>query len=385
MTSDVVIVGGGVIGLSIAWELAQRGVGATVLDRGPLGQEASWAGAGMLPPGCLARAVTPEGKLRGLSHDLWPGWSAMLREETGLDNGFRHTGGLEVLIPGARHDHSDLDTPPSSPAPSRETAHLADEVRHWAGEGIACRSLSVASALELEPALAGSLSDAYFLPEMCQVRNPWHLKALVAACNQRGVRLRPGDPALDFERHADRIRAVLTPTGRIETNQVVLTAGAWTGTLAERLGLALALVPVRGQIVLLHDPRQPLKHILTCSARYLVPREDGRILIGATEELAGFEKRNTSAGVSGLLEFATRLVPALAEATVERTWSGLRPCTPDRLPYLGQVSGFENVYLAAGHFRAGLSLSPATGHLMRQLLLGDRPSLDLSPYQHNRT
>src|SRR5262249_55051059 len=192
-----------------------------------------------------------------------------------------------------------------------------------------------------------------------QVRNPRHLKALLAGCHSLGTLLFPGCPVYGFERQGDRITAVQTETGKLAAGKFVLAAGAWTEALLQPLGWRTGIHPVRGQIALLNCGTPLLRRVLMHGKRYLVPRPDGRVLIGSTEENAGFDKRTTSVAISELLTFALELVPGLAEVPLERCWAGLRPGSPDELPYLGPVPGLDNLVVAAGHFRAGLQLSPA--------------------------
>jgi glycine oxidase len=360
--SDVLIIGGGVIGLSIAYELAGQGTAVTVLEQSQFGREASWAGAGILPPGNPEGAVTPEARLRGHSHVLWPRWSADLRETTGIDNGYRVSGGLEVVPHGG--DISQLD----------------DDLAFWRSEGLPVEKLSSEELRRREPALHPEIRAAYRLPGMAQVRNPRHLKALLAGCAARNVRLIAGQPVVGFERRGQRIAAVRTPAGAHAAGTFCVAGGAWSRQLLAAAGCEIAVEPVRGQIVLLSAQPLPFRHILNCGPRYLVPRPDGRILIGSTEEHAGFEKQNTAAAVSELIDFAVHVVPALAGARFEQAWSGLRPGSPDGLPYLGRVPGTENLYVAAGHFRSGLQMSPGTGLVMRQLILGQEPAFSLEGF-----
>ena len=362
--SDVVIVGGGVIGLSLAYELAGQGASVRLLEQGDLGREASWAGAGMLPPGNLELATTPEARLRALSHALWPEISKQLLDETSVDNGFTRCGGVEVRIGG-------------------KTDALRDEVAVWCQEGVEAEELEVAAALELEPALTADISTAYFLPELGQVRNPWHLKALISACTYRGVELHPGTLVIGFEREGERVTAVRTAGRAYAADQVCIAGGAWSRSLLASVDVPAAIEPVRGQIVMLSMPR-PFERVIQVGPRYLVPRADGRILIGATEERVGFLKENTAEAVAGLLTFATRIVPSLASAKLERTWSGLRPGSADGLPYLGRVPEFDNLFVAAGHFRSGLQMSPGTALVMRQLMLGQETAIPLDAYRLDR-
>ena len=359
--TDILILGGGVIGLTTAYFLAREGLRVEVLDRGDFGQEASWAGAGILPPGDPAHARTPFDQLRSHSAALFPTLSAELRERTGIDNGHLHCGGLEF-----------------------PTEHEASAEQEWRGEGIAVERLEGDAPRRLEPALAPSLRLAYHLPDMGQLRNPRHLKALLAGCASWSVRLRPGCPAHGFELRGRRISAVYTAEGRLEAERFLVATGAWTDPLLEQVGWRPGIRPVRGQIALLNTGVPLFRHVLLCGPRYLVPRPDGRVLIGSTEEDAGFVKRTTAAAIVELLELGNRLVPALAGAHLERCWAGLRPGSPDGLPYLGTVPGFDNLFIAAGHFRAGIQLSPGTALVMKELLLDQPTTVPLGPFRLDR-
>lgn len=365
--SDVVVVGGGVIGLSIAYFLSKQGAAVTVLDQGQPGQEASWAGAGMLPPGNLQGARGPSAQLRAFSCQRWKPFSRELRELTGLDNGFLESGGMELGFAG-------------------EESRIKAEVQGWQSEGVAVEQVTPADLRRLEPAISPQIQVAYRLPAFCQVRNPRHMKALATACQLRGVRIIAGAPVMQFETTGSQmvgqgILAAHTPTARYAGGKFVIAGGAWTGGITRQLRIELPVRPVRGQIVLLTACPLPFRHVLNHGPRYLVPRADGKILIGATEEEAGFDKRNTVAGVTGLLQFAQTLVPELAEARIEQTWSGLRPGSPTGDPFLSRLPHITNGYVAAGHFRAGLQLSPATGELMAELMTTGQTSLNLEHFQ----
>ena len=358
---DVLVLGGGAIGLSCAWFLAREGVRVEVVDKGDLGQEASWAGAGILPPGNPVRARHPLDRLRAHSAALFPDLSAELRERTGIDNGYLRCGGLELVGP-----ESDVGS------------------EEWAGEGVACERLDGQQLRRLEPALAEGLGRAYHLPDLAQLRNPRHLKALAADCASRGVRLSPGCPVHAFECQGSKVVAAHTATGRRPAGRFLLAAGAWSDALLAPLGWRPGIRPVRGQIVLLNTRTPLFRRVLLHGARYLVPRPDGRVLVGSTEEDAGFDKRTTAAAVADLLRLGVGLVPALAGAHLERAWAGLRPGSPDGLPFLGPVPGFDNLFVAAGHFRAGLQLSPATGVVMTELLLGRPTTVPLETFRLDR-
>jgi glycine oxidase len=358
---DVLILGGGVIGLTTAYFLAREGGQVEVVDKGDFGQEASWAGAGILPPGDPATAQSPFDRLRARSVALFPSLSAELRERTGIDNGYLRCGGLEFLAAGEQAGEEE-----------------------WRGEGIRFEMLNDEAVRSLEPALAPHPGPACHLPDMAQVRNPRHLRALLAGCRETGVRFRAGCPVHGFDRQGGRVTAVKTAEGPLAAGRYLLATGAWTDALLEQVGWRPGIRPVRGQIVLLNTGAPVFRRILLHGPRYLVPRPDGRVLVGSTEEDAGFDKRTTAAAVQDLLALASALVPALGQASVERAWAGLRPGSPDGLPFLGPVPGCDNLFVAAGHFRAGIQLSPGTALLLAELLLGRKPELPVEPFRLDR-
>ncbi len=365
---EVVVAGGGVVGLSVAYALACEGVSTAVLDRREPGREASWAGAGLLPAPSEPdrRPAHPTLQLRAWSASLYPEWSARLREETGIDNGYRRTGGVDVARTEAE-EHA-----------------LRTTAGRWRVEGIAHERLAPADYARVEPALAAGFRAAYFLPDRSQVRNPWHLRAMAAAIEGRGGRVLAGRGVEGFATRGDRVTGVETAAGPIEADIVVVAAGVWSGGLLAGLGVRAPTPPVKGQIVLLNGGRPLLRRIVEHGKHYLVPREDGRVLIGATEEDAGFDVLPTDGSYRGLLDVAFGLCPILREAAIEATWAGLRPGSLDTRPYIGPATGFRNLIVAAGHKRAGLQLSPATAELVADLVLGRPPRIDLASFRVDR-
>ncbi|MCA9082626.1 MAG: glycine oxidase ThiO [Planctomycetaceae bacterium] len=349
-TSDVVIVGGGVIGLTTAFRLASERLSVTVVDRQQVGQEASWAGAGMLPPGSPGHVDSPEAKLRALSHSLWPGLTAELQELTGIDTGFRRCGSVQLCPPSA------------------DSAE--DLARGWHSEGIACEILDAARLQSRIPGLRPTFQHGVFVPDFAQVRNPRHLKALSLACRRRGVTFFENCPDVRLSSDEGRVVELTTGLQRISAGHVCITAGAWTPLLLEPLGIKLPVSPVRGQIAQIRVSSLPFHSVVELGKQYLVPRPDGLILIGSTEERVGYEKGATLGGVSSLLEFAGNLIPALEQATLERSWSGLRPASPNELPFIGGLADLGNLSIACGHFRSGLQMSPGTAALLTNVVLG---------------
>ena len=363
--SEILIVGAGVVGLTTALKLAERGVSVTLLDRQLVGREASWAGAGMLPPGNPASAVTPEARLRSYSHALWPEFAADLSDRTGIDTGYHICGAIEVCS----HDQQD---------------EFFQHNAQWQAEGIRVERISAHEVQQHVADMDARFENAIFLPDFAQVRNPRYLKALKAACLQRGVEILEHAHALDIRQNDGRISEVRVDARTLQFDRICFSVGAWSASLMLSLGFSIPVKPVRGQIVQLQLPAQPFRCVVELGRRYLVPRRDGLILIGSTEEHAGFAKHTTTEGVAGLLDFAKSLVPSLAHAEVVNTWAGLRPGSPDELPLLGPVPGFSNVFIGAGHFRSGLQMSPATGTILADLMLGETPRISLDGLSADR-
>jgi len=357
---DVLIIGGGVIGLTTAYYIAKEGVTVLVLDQGDLGRQASWAGAGIIPPGNATRARTSLDWLRACGSEMFPTLSHELREQTAVDNGYVICGGLEIDDPAEPHP-----------------------ILAWLEEGIAFEEWDAGRVRERLPHVGPAVPKSYFLPRMAQVRNPRHVKALIAGCQRLGVHLRPHCEVRGLVRAGALITGIETDAGRLSAGQYLVAAGAWSDRLLKDAGCKTGVHPVRGQIALLQT-ETPLRPILLVGKRYIVPRTDGRVLVGSTEEDAGFDARPTAEAIADLLHMATRLVPDLATAAIELCWAGLRPGTPDGLPYLGAMPGFRNLFVATGHFRAGIQQSPATGSLMAQLLVGKEPPIPLDAFRPDR-
>ncbi|HEY2415378.1 MAG TPA: glycine oxidase ThiO [Pirellulaceae bacterium] len=377
---DVLIIGGGVIGLSLAWDLAKHGCSVRVIDKGEIGREASWAGAGILPAATYSIDQHPLDQLRGLACELHPQWAAELKSLTGIDTGYWRCGGLH------------LARSPGEAASLAAWATLAREER------IRIQQLSSPNLAAIEPGLIWEgeapaepplsrhsvLSAQYLLPDESQLRNPWHVCALHRACELAGVAITPATEATDFTIANNELIAVQTTSGPVAAHRYCFTSGAWSGQLLQRLDIHVGILPIRGQIVLFRCEKPPIAHIINEGSRYLVPRQDGRLIAGSTEEEVGFDKRTTAEAIADLTQFAIDLVPALKNAAIEKTWAGLRPASFDGLPYLGRLPNTQNAFIASGHFRNGLFLSPATAIVMSQLLRDQPPQIDLTPFRVGR-
>lgn len=362
----VVIVGGGIIGLSIAEHLLRKGIRPIIVDKGPFAKEASWAGAGYLSLRDASRVGGSLLKLCRLSYDLFPRWAERLKGDSGIDPEFLLCGSLGLIF----------NEEEERVIRSFESVTFAN--------GLQSEWLSPSAIQKKEMHLSGKLRSAWYLPQTCQVRPPRLTQALLSVLQKGKAVLRENEEVRAFMRQGDRILGVETSGGRYEADQVLLAGGAWSGELLRILGITFPMKPIRGQAVLFKAEPGLLRHVLFTSSAYLVPRMDGRIYVGSTLEDAGFDKSTTPDAIRSLTQGAWRALPGLEKAPVEASWSGLRPRGADEWPSMGKVPGLENLWLAAGHFTHGILLSAATGELMAQALSGERTGLDLEPFALDR-
>jgi glycine oxidase len=370
--TDTLIVGGGIIGLSLAYELAARGQVVALVERDTCGRAASWAGVGILPPVAIrGLEEDPLEQLRSLSHRLLAEWAGRLQAETAIDTGWRACGGIYLA---------------TTPA---EAATLAANKLWWDDIGVVAQAWSSADLIAHEPALtplagSGSLRAIWWLPGECQVRTPHYVRALQVACRQRGVNIVEHCSVTGIEQVGGRATAALTTQGRLTAKNICITAGPWTRQLLEPLGVTTGILPIRGQIVLFRLRERLLKSIVNEGHRYLVSRDDGHVLVGSNEEEVGFQCETSPEVIADLCAWAYGIVPELRQAEMERTWAGLRPGSFDSYPYIGQLAECPNLYVAAGHYRAGIHLSCGTAHVMAELITSGRASIDLFPFRPSR-
>lgn len=356
-TPDVLVVGGGIVGAAVAERLARDGLAVTLVERGEIGRESSWAAAGLLTP--VHPWNYPEALLRldAESLLLWQPLAERLREETGIDVEFRRTGLLSLI-------ESEDDV--------REAARRIE----WKlARGERAERLSGEDARRIEPLLPPELLGAILLPDLAQIRSHRAARALVHAAALQGARIVERTTVLSLLDEDGRVAGVATEAGPIRAGTTVLAAGAWTGALlGASCPRALRTVPCRGQMLLLRTTPGTLRHMVLSQGEYLVPRADGRVLAGSTAEHVGFDASVTAAGLASIGAAVRRMAPALAAAPVERTWAGLRPDTADHLPSIGRVR--DGLIAATGHFRSGIILAPVTAELVRDVVQGHtRPDL----------
>ena len=350
MKKDVIVVGGGIIGCSIALRLAQSGLKVAVFERGRVGGEASRAAAGLLWPQVEAEGRGPFFDLCLRSRSMYRDFAALLTEASGIDVEYKDEGTLCVAL--SEEDEK--------------------ENRLWsswqADEGLAIEQMPADSIKEIEPAVTESAAGAVFIPGDHQVENRRLMDALDVAIRRAGVEVIEGEEVTGLLIERERATGIVCGTRRFHSGAVVVAAGSWSSRLLDPLGLGVEVIPARGQMIAVRHARPLINRVLHSKNCYLVPRNDGRILIGATVEYVGFHKAVTVEGVTALLCAATEIVPSISDCEIIESWSGLRPDTPDHLPVIGE-SGIRNLSLATGHFRNGILLAPVTAELITDSLI----------------
>lgn len=354
--SDVLVIGGGIIGLLTARELARAGAAVTLLEMGDTGRESSWAGGGIVSPLYPWRYSDSVTALATWSQQAYPDLCGELLQETGIDPELTASGLLILDL----EEH--------------------DQALEWARRFVIPMTLIAGPDLQqIEPELGPQSDGALLLPTIAQVRNPRLVKALNRAIEPR-VRLREQEEAVELRVEGGRVLGARTPDGEIQADQVVVCAGAWTARLLEQLGNAPAIEPVRGQMILFFGSPGLIRHVTLLGDRYAIPRRDGRVLLGSTLEHVGFEKVTTAEAKEELYRAAVELYPVLKRTPIEEHWAGLRPGSPSGIPYIGPYPGIEGLYMNAGHYRNGVATAPASARLAADLMLGREPIINPAPY-----
>ncbi len=363
----VVVIGAGVMGCATAWRLAQFGVRVTVLERALPGAEASSAAAGILGAQTENDAPGPLLELCLASRALWPQFADELRVASGVDVHLLQLGLLELCT-----------TP--------EEIALRHQRAQWmTARGLRAQWLDADAARALEPALGPAVLGALLLPDDGQVEPPLLARALALAAGRAGAEVLTGQTVQRVAVADGRVNGVQTDQAWLAADAVVIAAGAWTDLVPDLVPRRTAIRPLHGQLLLLHTGERLLHATLAgrhSGGRhgYIVPRADGRVLVGATTEAIGFDKRVTAGAMAWLLSLALEFVPQLADARVVDQWSGLRPQSADGLPLLGPHRAVEGLIFASGHHRNGILLTPVTAEVTVNAVLGLRQRLELTAF-----
>jgi glycine oxidase len=366
-SADIVVIGAGVVGSALARDLAGARMRVVVGERAAPGAGASGAAAGILSPQAEADAPSPLLELCLESRAIFPRLVEELRSETGIEVPYRTTGTLYLALD------------------DEEEARLERRFAWQTSADLPVERLSAGRVLTLEPALAVGARIALRFPYDHQIDNAVLTRALAASAEERGARFLKSTEARSIFHEGGRVTGVALADDRIAAPRVVNCAGAWASRLMGA-GPRLPIEPVRGQMLALEHAELRLDRVIFTERGYLVPRLDGRILVGSTTERAGFDARPTLAGASSLLELARLVVPRLENATIQGLWAGLRPAAPDGLPVLGPAGEPwpSGLFFATGHYRNGVLLAPITARLLTEAITTGHASAALAPFAASR-
>lgn len=361
---DVIVVGGGVVGCALAYDLASLGISVTLLDKQEIAQEASWASAGIISP--PVESMGTRAAMALLAYGRYPGLVAEVEAATGIDTGFNVTGELMAILPDDVSFYRAMQ--------EWQNSHGIESV--WL-EGEALR--------EHEPALHERFVAGLYTPKSASVRLDQMTTALAGAAMQRGATVRENLPVTEIIVDGDRATGVQTPEGAIPGGAVVVTAGAWSGALLESLDVPVPTHPVHGQMLAIGDPPVPIRSVIAGAGGYIVPRADGTVAIGATEvPEAGYDKRATPSGLAWLIDLVDKVVPSLNDGTFLSTWAGLRPGSGDGELIVGQLPHLPNVWVATGHYRSGALLAPGTSRWLADSIVAGTAVEELRPFNPAR-
>jgi len=363
----VAVVGGGVIGCLTACYLKRIGVDVTVVERGETGKESSWAGAGILCP--IHPWLYPDSfsHLVNRSLAMYPELQANLFDETGISIEWERSG---LLIPFFDDDTTD----------HWQAAIDWSKRFDWKAE-----ELSSSESLQHEPVLSKKVTKSLLWPEVGQLRNPRLLRAVRGLMQQLDITIVENAEVVSLLKAGESVAGVVCADGRkIEADQVMLAGGSWSGELAKQMGFSLPVEPVKGQIILLKGDPGVMHSIIKHDDVYFVPRNDGRILVGASMEYVGFEPGNTDAVINRLTKSMLSVAPGLKDMQVEQKWMGFRPGSPDGMPFIGPVESIPGLWVASGHYRNGVALAPITAEIMSRWIVGEKPEMDISDFAVSR-
>src|SRR5882724_7123216 len=355
-TYDAIVAGGGLIGSAIALELARSDLRVALFDAREPGREATWASAGILSPAPENPGMISTVPIGKVSLAMYPEFIAEVQELSGIATGYRDKGTVEALF--SWHAREELNT----------------IVALHRGLGLKAEAISAKEARELEPALSEEVEAAVLRPQEASVDNRLLANALIEAAKMSGAEIHSGAAVEGIWREGSQCRGAVVNGEKLSAKHTIVAAGSFSAQIAGAAEFAPVL-PAKGQMVSVRCPAAKIERVLWSEKIYVVPRNDGRILCGATVEHVGFDKTVTSGGMHANLDAAIELAPVLATAQVEESWAGLRPDTPDHLPIIGPTE-IAGLLIATGHFRSGVLLTPITAKLIGEFIAGKTPSAD---------
>jgi glycine oxidase len=353
---DAVVAGGGLIGASIALELAEAGLKVGLYDAREPGREASWASAGMISPAPENAEMIPFVPMSLASVALYPEFIRKVEELTGADVGYRRDGALDAILDGDAEEE------------------LSTIIALQHGVGLKAEALSAEQARRMEPALTEEIEAAIFRADEASLDNRVFTDAVLKAARRKGVRIFAGNAARALWKEGKCCKGLILERGQSEAKWTVIAAGSFSARI-DGVAPYAPVFPAKGQMIALRCESVEIKHVLWLEHTYLVPRNDGRIIAGSTIERTGFDHDVTAGGVKKILSEAMRLAPGLEKARIEETWAGLRPDSPDHLPIIGPTD-IEGLLIATGHFRSGILLTPVTARLIREWVSTQKVSVD---------
>jgi glycine oxidase len=359
-TADVVVIGGGVIGSAIAWNLAEQKQQTILVEKNLPGREASAAAAGILAVASGRSKRGPMYQLKSASQKLYPALVQELEAQTGIDIEYQTVGVLDLV---------------RNEADEKKYRQLYDLRKE---QGYAATWLSAEDARRLEPQLTADIQGAVHFSGDHHLNNERLAEAWAQAAAQRGATVQTGVTINEARIANGKVTAVRIGEEWVNTNTVVIAAGSWSQEVGAIFGLDIPVQPAKGQMLTVRFP--PLRYVVSWSDHYLVPRKNGEVVIGSTVEFVGHDKNVTLETVRAIIECAVDLVPEVRTAPLNRFWAGLRPFSPTRRPILCRAPGLDNVILATGHHRNGIVLAPITGKLICELITTGHTSIPLDPF-----
>lgn len=366
--NPIVIIGGGVIGLAIAYELAQRDHPVLILEKSECGGQATGAAAGMLAP--YSELVHEPDPLFELAHQsllLYPGWQAEIKETSGLDFEYNQAGSLYVVF--------------------HEADVLALETRlEWQSKwGVQAEIIDRKQLRNLEPELSDDAVAALYTPAEHHIYAPDYVRALYRACLKLGVQIEEetGDVQIG-EVGTDGIHLTTESKGDYFAEQAIFACGAWTSFFEQELTVSLPIFPIRGQICAYRQEEEQVHHMVFSSQGYVLAKGNGTIVCGASEDIAGYDCTVTEQGIKRLMNWSRKLFPFLEKKEPFHSWAGLRPATQDGFPLIGRLRQHPNLIISSGHYRNGILLSPITAKIVADLIDHQPTLVDVEAYNPNR-